>query len=107
MNKIGFRPPFPEREIRDVQMTDKSINQASLFPEGENSILLKPIYDDIVLKFATYQKLMRIIPLISSAETKNVIRNQKSQCIRDTLSIFKTFSQKDVDIFISYAAKNK
>lgn len=84
-------------------MNTKLNSQVSLFQEGKNSILLKPIYDDLVLKMNTYQKLMRLFPLVWSAETRNVIDGQMCQCIKEILSIFKTFSPEDFEVFLSYA----
>ncbi len=78
-------------------------SQVSLFQGGKNKVLLKVLYDDLALKMNTYQKLMCLLPVVSSAETQNVIRNQMSLCIRDTISMFKTFSSKDFEAFRSYA----
>ena len=84
-------------------MNTESKSQVSLFPDGENLRLLKAIYDDIVFQMNTYQKLIQLLPSIQSAETKDVIRGQMSQCFCNVISILQILSLDDIAVLRSYA----
>lgn len=102
MNKIGFSPPLSNEEKCETMNTEQN-SQVSLFQGGRNKVLLKALYDDLVLKMKTYQTLMRLLPSVLSSETKNVIRSQMSWCITESISMFKILSLEDFAVFRSYA----